>query len=292
VEAFLGAVTFIALYGVSYGVVLFTISIGLVLTLGLMRLINLAHGAFAAIGGYVAVILMGNHGVPFWLATVIGVVAVMAISVPVERWFYRPLYDAGELDQVLMTTGLMFMVTAALNFLFGPDIIPARLPPSLAANVDLGIRTFQVYRIFIIALGAVLVVGLWLLFERTEFGARLRAAVDNRGMAEAMGINVGQLFSIAFAIGSGLAALGGAVGFPMFALEPLYPFKYLTVILIVVALAGFGNVRASIGAAILVGIIDTAGRYLMPVGGAFFVYAFFVVVMGWRKAGSLVRRGA
>jgi len=289
VNSILSALVFVLLYGVSYGVVLFTISVGLVLTLGLMRVINLAHGAFAAIGGYLAVALMNEAGVPFAAAVAIAVAATAAISVVVERLFYVDLYRASDLDQVLMTVGLMFLTTASLNLLFGPDIIPGDLPPYLARSVDLGIRAFQAYRIFVVMLGMVLILGLWLLFERTEFGARLRAAVDNRGMAEAMGIDVGRLFTIAFVLGSALAALGGAVGYPLFPLEPLYPFKYLTLVLIVVSLADFGNIKASAVAAILVGIVDTGGRYLFPVSGSFLVNALFILVMMHRTGLLRVR---
>ncbi len=286
-DQFIAVSSFIVLYGVSYGVVLFTLSIGLVLTLGLMRVLNLAHGAFAAIGGYIAVSLMNGLGIPFLPAALLAGLAVAALSVPIERFFYVPLYRANELDQVLMTIGLMFLTTASLNLVFGPDIVPAKLPPWLAANVDLGVRTFQAYRIFIVAMGLVMMLGLWLLFDRTHFGARLRAAVDNPGMAAATGINVRRLFSAAFALGSFLAALGGALGFALLPLEPLYPFKYLTLMLIVVALAGFGNVKASAGAAILVGVVDTAARYLYPVTGAFFVYGVFVLFMVFRPEGLL-----
>lgn len=291
-QELLAAASFIALYGVSYGVVLFTISVGLVLTLGLMRVVNLAHGAFAAIGGYVAVSLMNGLGVPFLVAVIAAALLVGAASVIVERLAYVELYGASELDQVLMTIGLMFLATAGLNLVFGPDVVAAKLPPWLAANVDLGFRTFQAYRIFVVAVGLVLIVALWLVFDRTQFGAKLRAAVDNRGMAEAIGIDVRKLYSAAFALGSGLAALGGAVGFAMLPLEPLYPFKYLTLMLIVVALAGMGNLKASAVVAILVGIVDTAARYLFPVVGAFIVYGVFVALMLWRPDGMFVTRRA
>ena len=280
------SLAFILLYGISYGVILFTISVGLVLTLGLMRVINLAHGAFAAIGGYFAVEMMNAAGIPFAAAIVIAVAATALLAIAVERLFYVHLYSASDLDQVLMTVGLMFLATATLNLFFGPDIIPGKLPPLLAENVDLGFRTFQTYRIFVVILGAALIIALWFLFDRTEFGARLRAAVDNRGMAEAMGIDVTRLFTTAFVLGCALAALGGAVGYPVFPLEPLYPFKYLTLVLIVVSLADFGNIKASAGAAIIVGVIDTAGRYLFPVSGSFLVYILFIFVM-MRRSGIL-----
>jgi branched-chain amino acid transport system permease protein len=281
-EQVLSAAWFILIYGVSYGVVLFVVSVGLVVTMGLMRVVNLAHGAFAAIGGYLAVQLMSEASMPFPLAVAISVAVTAAVSMVVERLCYVQLYRASELDQVLMTTGLLFLAVASLNLFFGPNVVSARLPAYLAANVDLLGRSVQGYRLFIIACGAVLMTALWLLLDRTRFGATLRAAVDNRGMAEATGIDVGRLFSLAFALGSGLAALGGALGYAILPLEPMYPFKYLTLVLIVVTLAGYGNIKASALAAIFVGIVDTAGRYLFPQFGAFFVYFILIGILMWR----------
>jgi branched-chain amino acid transport system permease protein len=278
----LGDVTFIVLYGVSYGMVLFTISIGLVVTMGLMRVLNMAHGVFAAFGGYVALTLMHQYAFGLGGALVIAVVVVALFSIPVERIFFARLYASSELDQVLLTVGLAFLGVAVLNLLFGPDPIPAALPKLLAGDVDLGIRKFQIYRVVVILVGVLLMLALWLVFERTNFGAQLRAAVDNRGMAEAVGINVGRLFMMAFALGCGLAALGGAMGYAILPLEPMYPFKYLTIILIVVALTGFGNIKSAAWVAILVGLVDTAGRYLVPSFGAFIVYFVLIGMMMWR----------
>jgi len=283
---------FILLYGVSYGLVLCLISIGLVVTMGLMRVVNLAHGAFAAIGGYLAVSLMGNAGLPFALAIAVAVGAVMLASVVVERAFYVHLYTAPELDQVLMTIGINFVVVAGLTLFFGTNVYPIRLPPWLAANVDLGFRSFEVYRIVTMAVCLVVIGALWLAFERTNLGARLRAAVDNRSMAQATGINVPRLFSLTFAVGSGLAALGGAIGAPMLPLEPLYPFKYLVLVLVVVALSGFGNVRAAVVVAVFVGIVDTAGRYFFPDFGAFIIYILLIVLLIWRRQGLFGARSA
>jgi branched-chain amino acid transport system permease protein len=278
----LASLTFIVLYGVSYGMVLFTISIGLVVTMGLMRVLNMAHGVFAAFGGYVALTLMHQYSISLGLALLIAVIAVTLFSWPVERLFFARLYAAPELDQVLLTVGLCFLGVATLNLLFGPDPIPAALPKLLAGDVDLGIRKFQVYRVVVVAIGAALMALLWFVFERTSFGAKLRAAVDNRGMAEAIGINVNRLFSIAFALGCGLAALGGAMGFAILPLEPMYPFKYLTIVLIVVALTGFGNIKSSAWIAMLVGIVDTGARFLIPSMGAFIVYFVLIGMMMWR----------
>jgi branched-chain amino acid transport system permease protein len=278
----MSSLTFIVLYGVSYGMVLFTVSIGLVVTMGLMRVLNMAHGVFAAFGGYIALTLLHHYSLNFGLALTIAVLAVAVLSLPIERLFFARLYRAPELDQVLLTLGLTFIGVATLNLLFGPDPIPAALPHFLAADIDLGSRQFQTYRVAVVVLGAVLMAGLWLLFEHTDFGAKLRAAVDNPGMAEAVGINVARLFAIAFALGCGLAALGGAMGYAILPLEPMYPFKYLMIVLIVVALTGFGNIKSAAWIAILVGLIDTAGRYLMPSVGAFLVYFVLIGMMLWR----------
>jgi branched-chain amino acid transport system permease protein len=291
-EYLLRSATFIVIYGVSYGMVLYLISIGLILTMGLMRVVNLAHGAFAAMGGYICVYLMTAYAIPFALAVIAATVLVAAVSIVVERGLYTRIYTASELDQVLMTVGLLFIAVAALNFFFGPNVLPAKLPAFLDENVEMAGRMVQVYRLFVAALGALIVLGLWLVFEKTSFGAQLRAAVDNRSMAEAVGIDVRRLYSLAFALGSGLAALGGAAGYGMLPLEPLYPFKYLTLIMMIVALSGFGNMKNAAFVAIAVGLVDTAGRYLFPAYGAFFIYAFLMIVLLTRMQGGFFRRRA
>ncbi len=258
--------------------------------MGLMRVVNLAHGAFAAIGGYLAMGLLTPLGIPFAAAIVIAVLAVAAFSVVVERLLYVHLYSASELEQVLLTVGINFIVVAGLTLAFGPNVLPAKLPPSLATSVDLGFRSFETYRLLVLAVGVVVVAALWLAFERTSLGAQLRAAVDNRSMAQSIGIDVPRLFSIAFAMGSALAALGGALGAPLLPLEPLYPFKYLILVLVIVALSGFGNVKATVFVAVFVGIVDTAARYFLPDSGAFSIYVLLIVLIVWRPDGLFSRR--
>jgi branched-chain amino acid transport system permease protein len=286
----MSTLAFVLLYGVSYGLLLCIISVGLVVTMGLMRVVNLAHGAFAAIGGYLAMGLLTPLGVPFGLAIVLAVVAVAAFAVVIERLLYVHLYGASELDQVLLTVGINFIVVAGLTLAFGPNVLPTRLPASLATSVDLGFRSFETYRLLVLLVGVVVIGALWLAFERTALGARLRAAVDNRSMTQAIGIDVPRLFSIAFALGSGLAALGGALGAPLLPLEPLYPFKYLVLVLVIVALSGFGNIRATLLVAVLVGIVDTAGRYFLPDSGSFTLYVLLIVLIVWRPDGLLARQ--
>lgn len=285
----MSAVVFILLYGLSYGLVLCLIALGLVVTMGLMRVINLAHGAFAAIGGYVAISLMQQQGWPYALALPAAVLAVAALGVVMERLLYVHLYKRGDLDQVLVTIGVNFVVIALVTMLFGPNMVRMQLPDYLKGNIDIG-RDIELYRIVAAGICLVVIGGLWWVFERTSTGARLRAAVDNRGMAQAMGMNVPVLFSATFALGCGLAALGGILAAPMLPIEPMWPMKYLVLVLVIVALAGHGQVTASVAVAVIVGIVETAGRYLFPQFGGFFIYLLLITLMIWRPDGLLARR--
>ena len=286
-DQFVPAATFIALYGVSYGLVLFVISIGLVLTLGLMRIANLAHGVFAVLGGYLAFKLPAVAGLGFVPAVVLAVALVVLVSIALERVFFRFLFGVTELEQVLATIGMCFAFIGLLTFAFGPNVLATKYPEWLAGNMNLLGRPFPVYRIFVMVAGLLILIGLWILFDRTHFGATLRACVDNQGMAKASGINVDWYFSVTFAIGAGLAALGGIVGAGMLPLEPLYPFKHLPLFLTIVALSGFGNIKASVVVSLVVGVVDTAGRYLVPELGAFTVFTLLVVLVLWRPNGLL-----
>ena len=265
--------------GLAYGMLLFIISVGLSITMGLMGFINLAHGAFAMFGGYVTVSLMNNLGVPFIPALGLAFVIIAVVSVPIERLVYRPLYRAGELDQVLLSIGLVFMAIAGATFIWGPTPPSIRMPDFLTGQIDLVFKTFPTYRVFTIGVGFAMILALWLGFERTIIGAKIRAAVDNRSMAQAVGIDVDRLFIVAFALGSGLAAVGGGLAIEIVGLSPQFAIQYLVFFLIVVAVGGLGSIRGAFVAAILLGIIDTAGKYLWPDGGAFFIYVATVALL-------------
>lgn len=286
----MAAATFILLYGLSYGLVLCLIALGLVITMGLMRVVNLAHGAFAAIGGYVAILLMQRAGLPYVIAVPLAVLAVAAFGVLVERLIYVRLYSMNQLDQVLVTIGLNLVTVALLSMTFGPNIVRLELPAMLRGNLDLGFREFEIYRVFAAVVCGVVIAGLWWMFERTSTGARLRAAVDNQSMAQATGMNVPRLFSAVFALGCGLAALGGILAAPMLPMEPMWPLKYLVLVLVVVALAGHGQVTASVAVAAIVGVVETAGRYLFPQYGGFVIYLLLISLMVARPDGLLVGR--
>jgi branched-chain amino acid transport system permease protein len=288
-DAAFSAFVSIAFHGVAFAMVLYLVSVGLSVTMGLMGFVNLAHGVFAAAGGYFMTTLMTRYGVMFPLALGAATLAVAALAVPLERYLYRPLYGADELDQVLMTMGLVFMSVAAGKFFWGPLAQPFQPPPALSGQIDLGFRSFPTYRSFLIVSGAVLVTVLWLGLERTRFGAQIRAAVDNRRMAQSVGINTSRLFTLAFALGSGLAALGGGIGAEILAIDPGYALEHLVYFLIVVSVGGLGSIRGPFFAALLLGISDTGFKYLLPEFGAFFIYALTMAILLWKPRGLFGR---
>lgn len=277
--------------GVAAGMVLFIVSVGLSVTMGLMGFVNLAHGGFAMLGGYVIVLSMKHWGLPFVPALALAFVVVAAIAAVLERLLYARLYRAGELDQVLFTIGLAFAMTAAVTLAIGPETQTVQLPGWLRGQTDLGFITYRTYSLAVIAVGIALVLSLWLGFERTHFGASIRAAVDNRAMAQSVGIDVGRLFTVTFAIGSGLAAVGGGLGAEILGLDPNYPLRYLVYFLIVVAVGGLGKVTGVFFAALLIGILDFVLKIYFPKGGTIFIYALTLALLLWRPRGLFARRG-
>lgn len=276
--------------GLAYGMLLFLISIGLSVTMGLMGFVNLAHGAFAMVGGYLATVLMQQAGWPFLATLPAAFVAVALASVVVERLLYRRLYRRGPLDQVLFTIGLTFMAVAGITWIFGPSQQPVVLPDFLQGQTRVLGLDFGIYRLFLIAVGVAVTAAVVLGIERTRFGAMVRAAVDNPVMATGLGINVGGVFAVAFALGSGLAGLGGALGIQILGLDPSFPLKYLVFFLIVVSVGGLGSVSGTLLAACLVGIFDVFGKYYLPQVGAFIIYAVMVGLLMWRPNGLLGKR--
>jgi branched-chain amino acid transport system permease protein len=275
--------------GLAYGMLLFIIAVGLSITMGLMGFINLAHGAFAMAGGYATVSLTQAFGVPFPPALVLAFLLVGGASMVFERVLYARLYGASELDQVLLSIGLVFMATAAFTFFYGPSPQRVAVADYLRGQIDLGVRAFPTYRVFLIAVGLGLMAALWLLFERTLIGARIRAAVDNRRMAQSVGIDVEALFTWSFAFGSGLAAVGGGLAVEVIGLSPTFAIQYLVFFLIVVTVGGAGSLWGAFVAALLLGFLDNAGKYLWPEGGAFFIYIGTVALL-LRKPDGLFGR--
>ena len=276
--------------GFAYGMLLFILSVGLSVTLGMMNFINLAHCSFAMLGGYVTVTLMDRLGWPFFATLPVAFLAATAASVVLERALFRRLYRASDLDQCLLTIGIVFMSVAGAAYVWGTVQQPVQLPGYLQGSVTFAGISFAVYRLFLIgaalAITIILVAGL----EWTRFGAQVRAAVDNQRMARGLGINVDGVFAVTFALGSGLAGLGGALAIAMIGLDPAFAFTYLVYVLIVVSVGGLASIGGSFAAAALLGISDMAGKYYIPELGAFLIYLVMVGLLMWRPAGLFGRR--
>jgi branched-chain amino acid transport system permease protein len=287
---FVGNFTGILLGGLAAGTVLFVVSVGLSVTMGLMGFVNLAHGAFAMFGGYVIVLAMNQAHIGFAAALTLGFLATAALSMVLERVFYRRLYRAGELDQVLLTIGLVFIFIAGITIAVGPESQPLQLPAALRGQLSLGFTQYRTYSIFLIVIGFLIAFGIWLTFERTHIGAQIRATVDNRRMAESLGINVDRLFTITFAFGSGMAALGGGLGAEFLGLDPQYALRYLVYFLIAVSVGGLGSVLGVYYASLLLGVLDFVLKLYLPKGGSLFIYALTILLLLWRPQGLFGRR--
>ncbi|MCP1574529.1 ABC transporter permease [Herbaspirillum rubrisubalbicans] len=277
--------------GIAYGSLLFLISVGLSVTMGMMNFINLAHGAFAMLGGYVCVTLLNRMGVPFLATLPLAFLAAAIVGLVLERSLYRRLYKASHLDQVLFSIGLTFMAVAGATWQWGPTQQPVVLPDWLRGQVSLLGLDVGAYRVFLIGVVVIVTVALGLLIERTRFGAQIRAAVDNQVAAAGLGINVSRVFSLTFALGSGLAGLGGGLGIDVLGLDPSFPVKYMVYFLLVVAVGGAGTIKGPLLAAILLGVFDVAGKYYVPEIGAFVIYGLMVVLLILFPAGLMRRRG-
>jgi len=276
--------------GIAYGMLLFLLSVGLSVTLGLMNFVNLAHCAFAMLGGYVTVTLMNALHWPFFATLPVAFLIAAAVSVVFERTLYRRLYRASDLDQVLLTIGIAFVSVAVAAWFFGTTQQPIDMPAYMRGSFNVLGLNIAAYRLFLVGVGVVVTVALIGALEYTRFGAQVRAAVDNQRMASGLGINVELTFAITFALGSGLAGLGGALAIEIVGLDPNFAFTYLVYVLIIVSVGGLGSIAGSFAAACLIGISDIAGKYYVPELGAFLIYLVMVVVLMWRPAGLFGRR--
>lgn len=278
--------------GLAYGMLLFLISVGLSVTMGLMRFINLAHGVFAMAGGYLVAVLATRHGVDFLIALPLAFAFGAALSLILEAILYRPLYRRGPLDQVLLTVGILFVATAVAIWLFGSQQQPVRIPAWLSGRVDVAGVELSRYRLFLVAVGIVVTLALVFGLERTRFGARIRASVDRQSTAAAMGIRVERVFQATFAIGGGLAALGGALGIDVLGLDPNFASRYLVYFLLVVVVGGPGSIVGTLVAALLLGLADVSGKYYVPEIGAFVIYVAMIVLLFLFPHGLFAKRSA
>jgi len=278
--------------GIASGMLLFLISVGLSVTLGLMNFVNLAHGAFAMVGGYVCVMLFNRAGVPFLASLPLAALATALVGVVLERTLYRRLYTATHLDQVLFSISLVFMSMSAAQYFFGAQQQPMQLPEFLRGQINLPGLDMGVYRLFLIIVSLLIALGLQRMVNGTRFGAELRASVDNPRAARGVGINVERIFTLTFALGTALAGLGGAMGVEMLGLDPGFPVKYVVYFLIVVAVGGSGSIAGSLVASLILGVVDVAGKYYVPQIGSFVIYAVMVVMLVFRPQGLFGRQAA
>ena len=281
--------------GIAYGMLLFVLSLGLAVTMGLMNFINLAHGAFAMAGGYVLVLLMQRAGWPFLACLPVAFLLTAAFGALLERSIYRPMYAKPHLDQVLFSIGLTFMAVAAVDYFMGSSQQNITLPDWLRVRFEFGSGAFTLgmgaYRLFIVVVCVVLALALQAVLTQTRFGSRLRAAVDDPRVAAGLGIPVNRVFLLTFATGSGLAGLGGALGADLFGLDPTFPLKYMVYFLIVCAVGGTSSILGPLVAALVLGIADVMGKYYVPKLGAFIVYLLMIAILLWRPQGLFSRGG-
>ena len=277
--------------GIAYGMLLFVLAVGLAVTLGLMNFINLAHGAFAMAGGYITVLLMNRLGVPFLLCLPLAFFGTALIGAVLEPLLYRRMYARPHLDQVLFSIGLVFMAVTAVDYLVGGMQQNVQLPAYLRGRFDIEWIGIGKYRLFIIVVCGVLALALQWVLSRTRFGAQLRASVDDPRVAGGLGLNVNRIFALTFAMGSGLAGLGGALGAEVLGLDPTFPLKFMIYFLIVCSVGGTTTLTGPLLAALLLGIADVAGKYYLPKLGAFIVYTLMIVILMLRPQGLFARAG-
>jgi branched-chain amino acid transport system permease protein len=275
--------------GIAYGMLLFVLACGLSVTLGLMNFVNLAHGAFAMAGGYITLVLVNRGGVPFVAGLAIAFVVTALIGVLLERTLYVHVYGKSPLDQVLFTIGLVFMSVAAVDYVMGSQQVFIQIPSALEGRFEIFGIGIGRYRLLIIFICGLLTLALQMTLSNTRFGSRLRASVDDARVARGLGINVNAVFTLTFAVGSGLAGLGGALGAEILGLDPTFPLKYMVYFLIVVTVGGTSSITGPFAASLVIGIADVAGKYYVPKFGAFVIYTIMIIVLILRPQGLFAR---
>src|SRR6516162_7182729 len=239
--------------------------------------------------GAITVVLVNRAGLPFVAGLVLAFFATAAIGAVLERTLYIHVYTKSHLDQVLFTIGLVFMSVAAVDYIMGSSQQFIQIPAALQGQFDVfGVGVGR-YRLLIIVVCGLLTVALQLVLTSTRFGSRLRAAVDDPRVARGLGINVNAVFSLTFAVGSGLAGLGGALGAEILGLDPTFPLKYMVYFLIVVTVGGTSSITGPFAASLLIGIADVAGKYYVPKFGAFVIYTIMIIVLILRPQGLFAR---
>ncbi len=277
-----------AFNGISYGALLFLLASGLSLIFGVMRIVNLAHGSYFMLGGYVGLSVMWRTG-SFVAAMACGALAIALVGIGMERLFLRRLPATQTLGQVLMTIGFALIFQDLALLIWGGDPYTIPTPPILSGALRIGGLTLPVYRIFIVAIAVVVAAGLWLVIEGTRTGALIRAAVDDAEMAQGVGINVPTVSLLVFALGAGLAALGGVIGGGFLGVYPGADFEVLPYAFVVVIVGGLGSLPGAMVGSLLVGLLDNFGKALFPELSYFTLFAPMALILALRPTGLFGR---
>ena len=273
------------LNSVQYGLLLFMLAAGLTLIFGIMGVVNLAHGSFYMLGAYLAYWLTGLFG-SLALAIPAGVVLALLFGLLLEQLLFRHFYHRDHLDQVLLTFGLIYIFEELRSLWWGDDVHSVKVPDLLSASIPLtDTLSYPVYRLFISGVCVALAIGLYLLISRTRLGMKIRAGAFNRDMAEALGINIKLIHAVVFALGVGLAAVAGIIAAPVSSVYPNMGSQVLIMCFVVVVIGGIGSVRGALVAALLVGLVDTFGKVLLPQVAGMLVYMLMAGVLLWRPEG-------
>jgi len=273
------------LNSVQYGLLLFLLAAGLTLIFGIMGVVNLAHGSFYMLGAYLAYALAGAWD-NLALAIAAGTVLSVAFGRLLEKLLFRHFYHRSHLDQVLLTFGLIYIFEELRSMLWGDDVHSVGVPAVLDWSIQLtDTLSYPAYRLFMLAICTALALGLWLLISKTKLGMKIRAGAFNSDMAQALGINIVRLHSLVFAMGVALAALGGMLIAPLSSVYPHMGSQVLIMCFVVVVIGGIGSVRGALTAALLVGLVDTFGKVLLPQFASMLVYVLMALVLLYKPEG-------
>jgi len=273
------------LNSVQYGLLLFMLAAGLTLIFGIMGVVNLAHGSFYMLGAYLAFSLSGLFG-SLTLAILGGAVLSVLFGLALERLLFRHFYQRDHLDQVLLTFGLIYIFEEVRSMLWGDDVHGVPIPDFLSASIPLTDNlSYPVYRLFMSGVCIALAIGLYLLISKTRLGMKIRAGAFNRDMTESLGINIKLIHAIVFALGVALATVAGMIAAPISSVYPNMGSQVLIMCFVVVVIGGIGSVRGALIAALLVGLVDTFGKVLLPQISGMLVYMLMAAVLLWKPEG-------
>lgn len=278
--------------GVSYGLLLFIITCGLSLVFGILGVLNLAHGSLYMFGAYVAYSLTATYTQSFWMSLLIAPIVVALLALVVERTLLRPTYHLGHLSQVLLTFGLAYVFHDIAKFIWGSNVLSISIPPIFSGSTAIFGQTFPIYRLVVIMVGIMIAVLLWLIQDKTRWGAIIRAGLSDKEMIGALGVNIKLVFTVVFVIGGVLAGFGGVVAAPILGIYPSMEFQTLILALVVLVIGGLGSIAGTLVASVLVGILETFSRFLFPELSMFLIFGLMAIVLVFKPNGLLGKKVA